>query len=42
MGAVLRCTHCDTAMLRLAHTPIGLWLELQGARSLMMRLQEMA
>ena len=42
MGAVLRCIHCDTAMLRVAHTPIGLWLDMQGARSLVMCLQETA
>ena len=40
MGAVLRCTHCDTAVLRLARTPIGLWLDMQGARSLMIRLRD--
>jgi Family of unknown function (DUF6510) len=35
MGAVLRCAHCDTAVLRIARTPMGLWLDMQGARSLM-------
>jgi Family of unknown function (DUF6510) len=34
MGAVLRCAHCDTAMLRLSHTPGGLWLDMRGARTL--------
>jgi hypothetical protein len=34
MGAVLRCTHCDTAVLRLSHTPAGLWLDMRGARHL--------
>jgi Family of unknown function (DUF6510) len=34
MGAVLRCTNCDTAMLRLTHTPAGLWLDMRGARTL--------
>jgi hypothetical protein len=38
MGAVLRCTHCDTAVLRLARTPIGVWLDMQGASSLIVRL----
>ena len=38
MGAVLRCTHCDTALLRVARTPMGLWLDMQGARNLMIRL----
>ena len=23
MGAILRCAHCDTVMLRLTHTPAG-------------------
>jgi len=35
MGTVLRCAHCDTPVLRLARTPTGLWLDMQGARSLM-------
>ncbi len=34
MGAVLRCAHCDTAVLRLTHTPAGLWLDMQGTRRL--------
>jgi Family of unknown function (DUF6510) len=34
MGAVLRCTHCNTAMIRLTHTPAGLWLDMHGARTL--------
>ena len=40
MGAVLRCTPCDTAVLRLACTPIGVWLDMRGARSLMVRLHD--
>ena len=31
MGAILRCAHCDTAVLRMTHTPAGLWLDMQGA-----------
>ncbi len=34
MGAILRCVQCDTAVLRLTHTPAGLWLDMQGARRL--------
>ncbi len=34
MGAVLRCAHCDTVVLRLSHTPAGLWLDMRGARTL--------
>jgi hypothetical protein len=40
MGAVLRCSRCDTAVLRVARTPIGLWLDMQGARSLMIRVDD--
>jgi hypothetical protein len=34
MGAILRCTHCNTAVLRLTHTPAGLTLDMRGARTL--------
>ena len=34
MGAVFRCAHCDTAMLRLTQTPAGLYLDMRGARRL--------
>jgi Family of unknown function (DUF6510) len=34
MGAILRCRHCGTAMIRLTHTPDGLWLDMHGARTL--------
>lgn len=34
MGAVLRCVHCDTVLLRLTQTPAGLWLDLTGTRTL--------
>ncbi len=34
MGAILRCTHCDTAVLRLTHTPAGLWFDMRGTRRL--------
>jgi hypothetical protein len=40
MGAVLRCAHCDTVVLRLTHTPDGLWLDMQGARRLFVALPE--
>jgi hypothetical protein len=33
MGAILRCRNCDTAVLRLVHTPQGYWLDMQGTRS---------
>ncbi len=34
MGAILRCAHCDTVVLRIAHTPAGLWFDMHGARRL--------
>ena len=34
MGAVLRCTHCDSILMRAVHTPHGSWLEMTGARHL--------
>jgi hypothetical protein len=36
-GAVrlfLRCTHCDSILMRVAHTPHGRWLDMTGARHL--------
>jgi hypothetical protein len=32
MGAILRCATCDTAVIRVARTPRGHWLDLRGAR----------
>jgi hypothetical protein len=40
MGAILRCAHCDTVVLRIAHTPAGLWLDLHGARRLFVATPE--
>lgn len=34
MGAIFRCAHCDTAVLRLVRTAEGYWLEMKGTRSL--------
>ena len=34
MGAILRCANCDTAVLRIARTPRGVWLDLRGARAM--------
>jgi hypothetical protein len=34
MGAVFRCAHCDTVVLRLTHTPGGLYLDMRGAQRL--------
>jgi hypothetical protein len=34
MGVVLRCPHCEAAVLRVSHTTDGFWLDLTGARVL--------
>jgi len=34
MGAVLRCTHCESILMRTVHTPHGRWLEMKGTRRL--------
>ena len=31
LGAILRCPSCDEAVVRIARTPRGLWLDLRGA-----------
>ncbi len=31
LGAVLRCPACEEAVVRIARTPRGLWLDLRGA-----------
>jgi hypothetical protein len=31
MGAILRCRSCNEAVVRIARTPRGLWLDLRGA-----------
>lgn len=34
MGAILRCPHCDTALIRLSRVANGYWLDLRGTRVL--------
>ena len=34
MGAVLRCPHCDSVVMRAVNTPHGRWLEMSGTRCL--------
>ena len=34
MGAIFRCVHCDFVMIRLAKTPTGYFLDMQGARQI--------
>ncbi len=31
LGAILRCPSCNEAVVRIAHTPRGVWLDLRGA-----------
>jgi Family of unknown function (DUF6510) len=35
MGVILRCPSCDGAVVRVARTPRGLWLDLKGAASVL-------
>jgi hypothetical protein len=35
MGVILRCPSCDGAVIRVARTPRGLWLDLKGAASVL-------
>ncbi len=32
MRSIFRCVHCDTAIVRLVRTPLGLWIDMQGTR----------
>ena len=40
LGAILRCPHCDTAVLRLGAAGATLWLDLRGAVSLRVRVDD--
>ena len=42
LGAILRCPHCDTAVLRLGSAGATLWLDLRGAVSLRIRTGDSA
>jgi hypothetical protein len=37
MGAIFRCVHCGTAVVRLVRTPEGYALDMQGTRRLFVR-----
>ncbi len=41
MGAVFRCAHCDTVVLRVTHTPRGIFLDMRGARRLFVAASEL-
>ena len=34
MGAIFRCPNCDSVVMRLVHTPVGIWLDMRGSRCL--------
>jgi len=34
LGAILRCPSCGEAVVRIARTPRGLWLDLRGAATI--------
>ena len=34
MGAIFRCVHCGSIVMRLARTPVGIWLDMRGSRRL--------
>jgi hypothetical protein len=40
MGAIFRCAHCDSIVMRLVRTPSGLWLDMRGSRRLHARPHE--
>ena len=42
LGAILRCQHCDTAVLRLGAAGAMMWLDLRGAVSLRVRISDSA
>jgi hypothetical protein len=37
MGAIFRCPNCDSVVMRLVHTPVGIWLDMRGSRHLFAR-----
>ena len=38
LGAIVRCPHCDTAVLRVGAAGATLWVDLRGAVSLRVRI----
>ena len=37
MGAIFRCAYCDSVVMRLVHTPVGIWLDMRGSQLLFAR-----
>ena len=42
LGAIVRCPHCDTAVLRVGAAGAMLWLDLRGTVSLHVRIADAA
>jgi len=42
LGAILRCPHCDTAVLRVGAAGAMLWVDLRGSVSLRIRIADSA
>jgi hypothetical protein len=42
LGAILRCPHCDTAVLRVGTAGTMLWVDLRGSVSLRVRIGDSA
>ena len=42
LGAIVRCPHCDTAVLRVGAAGATLWVDLRGAVSLSIRIGDSA
>jgi len=40
MGTIIRCPGCDTALIRIAQGPQRLWVDLSGARLLLLHTNE--
>jgi hypothetical protein len=38
MGAIFRCVHCDLVVIRLTKTPAGYFLDMQGARHIVVAI----
>jgi hypothetical protein len=34
-GAIFRCAYCDSVVMRLVRTPIGLWFDMRGSQLLL-------
>jgi len=39
MGAIFRCTHCGSIVMRLVRTPAGTWFDMRGSRRLFARYE---